>query len=95
MNLNPHIDVPDRDECKQAFARSIARFPWLQVEARGIGTHTGQGTSWAGGYRIYELIDPLSPAFGMTGRVAEAATEIEREVIYALGGKNRDNGRWW
>ena len=80
MNLNPHIDVPENNECKATFKRVIRRYLWLKIVDRGLGSHTGRGTSWAGAYRVYELIDPMSPSFGMTGRVAEAAREIEMEL---------------
>jgi hypothetical protein len=94
VNLNPRVDVPRKPGCETAFKQACARYPWLKVEYRGVGTHTGKGTSWAGAYDVYEIIDPLSPSFGMTGRVAEAADEIGLEVVFALG-NNRDNGKWW
>ena len=93
-NLNPHIDVPQNEKSELAFARAKAQFPWLTIKHRGTGTHTGRGTSWAGAYDVYELIDPCSPEFGMTGRVAEAAGEINMAVSFANGG-NRDGGQWW
>lgn len=94
INLNPHIDVPKKPECQKAFSRAQDAFPWLKVEHRGRDAHTGRGTLWAGAYDTYELIDPLSPDFGMTGRVAGAAEEIAARVSQAVHG-NRDGGKWW
>lgn len=91
-NLSPHVDVPQRRECQTAFRRGCDQYPWLRVEHRGTGSHTGKDTSWAGAYDTYELSDPLSPDFGMTGRVAEAANDVAARVAIAAHG-NRDSGQ--
>ena len=93
-NLNPVVDVPCRPEAQRAFRVARESYPWLQVKSAGGGTHTGRDTSWSGAYDSYELVDPLSPDFGMTGRVADAASEIAAKISEAVAG-NRNGGQWW
>ena len=68
--------------------------PWLKIEHRGTGSHTGRGTSWAGAYDTYELIDPLSPDFGMSGRVAEVAEQINSEMALETNSNLRADEFW-
>jgi len=68
----------------------VRQNPWLKIEHRGTGSHTGRGTSWAGAYDTYELIDPLSPDFGMSGRVAEIAEQINDAMRLETGAIRSD-----
>jgi hypothetical protein len=62
---NPQlVDVPNTSECQDLFWRTLNNAPGhIQAEMHSKGSHTGQGTSWAGGYETWEIYDERRPAW--------------------------------
>lgn len=89
-SINPSlVDVPcGTVDCNPLFWQLLNKAPdHIRAEQHSRGSHTGQGTNWAGGYITYEIYDQRRPDWP-TEEVEEWRQKIEWEIVSHLNQQN-------
>lgn len=74
------VDVPKSHGCADVFSAEMKKAPaYIQAEWESRGSHGGTGTSWAGGYDTYEIVDSRRPDWP-----TEEAEEWRARVEWAI-----------
>ena len=93
---NPQlVDVPNSEKtnCTDKFWEVLNRAPdYILAELHSKGSHTGNGTTWAGSYQTFEIFDGRRPDWP-TEEVEKWAKELEWSIIECVGQQTKNKVR--